>query len=592
MNVEPNQLRKKTGRGRRYFAVWLVLVGATFLVLLITMMLGAGGPRSFADWWAPALFLLANSLAVGTAVIGVWVVGRWLCCWRNLKWVLLAGGCLVGLVPLFYAEEDLRGWLTWTRFRHSQEAKGEAFSLASLVPAKVPDDENFALTPIVFTSYGKYMTREGKPIPEAKRDEQFAVRMRTPITLDWLGPTNCAGNRVKGTLTKLDCWQTYYRKLAARTNDFPVPAQAGSPAADVLLGLSKYDEVVEELRAACRLPYSRYPIFYDSDSPWSIMLPHLGVLKSCAQMLELRAVAHLQNGQADRALDDVQLGLQLADKVRTEPILISHLVRLAMVQLMLQPVWEGLAEHKWTDAQLVALEAELGKLNFCADYRLGIHCELAFQSDIFRILRRHPGKLKELEELRDLSGNKLIVGLPRGRSAYLIPAGWMYQNQLRCARAMVRYKMPVVEVSRGTFSPSLARRGEAAMAAETKIPGLFNQFERLLLPSLGRAVRRFAYGQASVNLARTAMALERYRLAQGGLPEALEALAPKFIATVPHDVIGGQPLKYLRETDGGFVLYSIGWNETDDDAEAAFNEDGSVDFEHGDWVWRSAAKAG
>ena len=30
--------------------------------------------------------------------------------------------------------------------------------LASLVPAKVPDDENFALTPIVFTSYGKVLT--------------------------------------------------------------------------------------------------------------------------------------------------------------------------------------------------------------------------------------------------------------------------------------------------------------------------------------------------------------------------------------------------------------------------------------------------
>ena len=437
----------------------------------------------------------------------------------------------------------------------------------------------------------EFWTREGKPIPADKRDEQFAVRMRTPITPDYPGPTNCAGDRVKGTLTKLDCWQSYYRKLAARTNDFPVPTQSGSPAADVLLALGKYDGVVEELRAACRLPYSRYPIYYDSDSPWSIMLPHLAVLKSCAQMPQLRAVAHLGNGQADKALEDVQLGLQLADKIHTEPILISHLVRLAMVQLMLQPVWEGLAGHKWTDAQLAALDAELGKLNFCADYRLGMQCELGFQSDIFRILRRHPGKLKELEDLRDLSGNKLGLGLPTGRSAYLIPAGWLYQNQVRCARAMVQYKMPMVDVSQGVFSPSLARRGEAAMAAETKIPGLFNQFERLLLPSLGAAVRRFAYGQASVNLARTAIALERYRLAQGAFPESLDALAPKFIAKLPHDVIGGQPLTYRREADGGFVLYSIGWNERADDAEPAFNQDGTVDLVNGDWVWRSAAKA-
>ena len=81
-----------------------------------------------------------------------------------------------------------------------------------------------------------------------------------------------------------------------------------------------------------------------------------------------------------------------------------------------------------------------------------------------------------------------------------------------------------------------------------------------------------------MNLARTAIALERCRLAQGAFPESLDALAPQFIAKVPHDVIGGKPLKYRREADGCFVLYSIGWNEKDDDGEAAFNQDGTVDI--------------
>ena len=53
--------------------------------------------------------------------------------------------------------------------------------------------------------------------------------------------------------------------------------------------------------------------------------------------------------------------------------------------------------------------------------------------------------------------------------------------------------------------------------------------ERLLLPALGNAVRKFAYGQASVDLARVAIALERYRLAHGEYPESLDALAPQFI---------------------------------------------------------------
>ena len=68
------------------------------------------------------------------------------------------------------------------------------------------------------------------------------------------------------------------------------------------------------------------------------------------------------------------------------------------------------------------------------------------------------------------------------------------------------------------------------------------------------------------------MALERCRLARGAFPESLDALAPQFIAKVPHDVIGGQPLKYRREADGSFVLYSVGWNEKDDGGVAGFQQ--------------------
>ena len=129
---------------------------------------------------------------------------------------MFAGGCLIALIALFYAEEDWRGWHAWNQFKHQWEAKGEQFNLASVVPPPVPDDQNFALTPIVFTSYGQILTREGKLIPAEKRDEHFVVRMRMPLTLDSPRPTNCAGDRVKGTFTRLDGWQRYYRELAGQ----------------------------------------------------------------------------------------------------------------------------------------------------------------------------------------------------------------------------------------------------------------------------------------------------------------------------------------------------------------------------------------
>jgi hypothetical protein len=84
-----------------------------------------------------------------------------------------------------------------------------------------------------------------------------------------------------------------------------------------------------------------------------------------------------------------------------------------------------------------------------------------------------------------------------------------------------------------------------------------------------------------VNEAQIACALERYHLAHGEYPETLDTLVPQLIEKLPHDIIGGQPLLYRRTGDGKFLLYSIGWNETDDDGTA------SDKMDQGDWVWKN-----
>jgi hypothetical protein len=100
------------------------------------------------------------------------------------------------------------------------------------------------------------------------------------------------------------------------------------------------------------------------------------------------------------------------------------------------------------------------------------------------------------------------------------------------------------------------------------------------IPNFSKACIAAARYQTEVNQAQIVCALERYRLANGDYPEALDALAPQFMQKIPHDVIGGQPLHYRRTTRQKFRLYSVGWNETDE---------GGVpgsDRAQGDWVWK------
>jgi hypothetical protein len=518
--------------------------------------------------------------------------------WSNPKRFLFALACLATLIALFYAEEDWRGWHAWNKFKHQWEAKGERFDRASIIPPTVPDDQNFALMPIVASSYSSMLDKNGHELKP--RNTNVVDRLKMSIYRDsgdsknW--PTN--GNWQKSKPTDLREWQQYYRNppSSAQTNDFPVASEPQSPAADVLLALSKYDSTIEELRQASLLPYSRFPLEYDKDNPAAILLPHLAALKRCSQVLQLRTIAELQNGQSDEALTDVKLMLRLADSMHTEPFLVSHLVRIAIVNLALQPVWEGLAEHKWSDVQLVELDQELGRSDLLSGYKTGMRGELVLcQGGIFDYLRHLPEQLPNMSGEGDFSLNSSAKIICR-----LIPSGWFYQNQLRCARPTLALYLPLADVNQGIVSPAATRHADAVVEADTKHRNLFNIMEKLFLPGLGKAVERFANEQNAVDMARVACALERYRLAHDEYPKSLDVLAPQFIAKLPHDIIGGQPsqgsgsasqpLHYRLTGNGQFVLYSVGWNETDDDGEVSLKENGSVDRDTGDWVWRYPPK--
>jgi hypothetical protein len=125
----------------------------------------------------------------------------------------------------------------------------------------------------------------------------------------------------------------------------------------------------------------------------------------------------------------------------------------------------------------------------------------------------------------------------------------------------------------------------------------YNFLAAIDTPNITRATQTLAHHQTLANEAQIVCALERYHLAHGEYPETLDALVPQFIGKLPHDIIGGQPLHYRRidppsqssgAASGKFLLYSVGWNETDDDGQIVLKPDGSEDWGKGDWVWGGA----
>lgn len=527
---------------------------------------------------------------------------------RRWKWFLLSLACLAALIAGFYLVENTRGKLAWERFKAQQEAKGEKFDYRAFVPPQVPWEQNFAMTPVVAGSYSRILDRQGHKI--SPQNTNVVNRLEMKYEAGHGEPTNGTGNWQKARKCNLEEWQRYYRNLAQPanasgtafatfkrpnntqfadrryggglsdiTNLFTVAPAPQTPAADVLLALSKYDATIEELRRAAALPESRFPLNYQEGNPFQILLPHLAPLKGCASVLRLRALAELDAGQSDAALADVCLALRLAQTVRSEPCLISQLVRISMLQITVQPIWEGVVDHRWTDDQLSQLERQLAGLDYAADYLAAMRAECAAQMATIDFLRRHPDQLFTMTDEND-NGQQLP-----GLVLQLLPSGWFYQNQLCSSKFVLEQLLPIIDARRQTFSPSATRQSEQALTAMRHTP--YTILCRMFNAGLTRSSLRFAYAQAVVNLSRTACALERCRLAQGKYPEALEVLAPQFISKVPGDPIDGQPLHYRLTDNGQFMLYSIGWNEKDDDGVVSLTKTGTVDLENGDWVWRA-----
>lgn len=64
-----------------------------------------------------------------------------------------------------------------------------------------------------------------------------------------------------------------------------------------------------------------------------------------------------------------------------------------------------------------------------------------------------------------------------------------------------------------------------------------------------------------------AFALAAYQADQKRYPQTLDALAPKYLASVPGDLFSGKALVY-RPSKGGYLLYSVGPNGEDDEGDS------------------------
>ncbi len=451
----------------------------------------------------------------------------------------------VTLIALFYAEENWRGKRAWEKCKSELAAKDVVLDWSAYIPPPVPDDQNIFKAP--------------------KMQEWFVGRGSTELSRRLSNPLAAAIGRGVNPITSVTAAREY------------------------LKWSDQFDVDFNLIREALKRPYARMEGSYEV--PYEMPIPSFVTLRAVAQTLTQRCHCFLLLNESEKALRELTLLHDICRFLEAEPsgkpmTLVAAMINVAITGLYTDTIADALSRGSWNEVQLAEIEKQLSGKNLLPDVLHGFQQEPAAVCRGLEILSaskrasmitffgsRQPTFWEQLKNPRYL----FIKWMPRG---------WVYQNMVALATA--RQKIITAFDSQNKFV--LPREAEARNRDLDDSENWTRPFTILVaiaLPNYAKTIRSLAQKQTEVNQALLACALERYRIANNEYPENLKALVPPFIEEIPRDVINGGALKYRLEKDGRYILYSIGWNETDDGGVRGTGKHG---WENGDWVWQLPAQ--
>lgn len=285
-------------------------------------------------------------------------------------------------------------------------------------------------------------------------------------------------------------------------------------------------------------------------------LPHLRQLKTLARISALQAVASAEHGQGDAWPQDVELQIQLARTLDDEPTIISHLVRNAIIRLAVKTTESSLNRANPRDQECKRLQeafADRAKTNLLQQAFVG---ERAMMIPTFRLC---------WQEIQSFSQNDEQGVRPRKPQRYSgkpNPFLWLTGFFERDLNFFLETMGACASLSALPPPQDLALTNYLDSANElAQRRGYI--FSGMLLPAYSRVVVRNESTKALVEVAETALAVERFRLARNRLPHSLAELVPEFLDCVSRDPFDGSELRY-KVLEQGYVVYCVDADGHDD----------------------------
>jgi hypothetical protein len=329
------------------------------------------------------------------------------------------------------------------------------------------------------------------------------------------------------------------------------------------------------MREAVKRPYARME--GDYSDPTRIPLPNYSNIRAVAQTLAQRAQCYLLLGQPDKALHELTLLNDLRRITESAPTgkpmsLAAAMINVALTGMYVDAIADGFGLHAWKEPQLAVLQKQLKQINLAPPVKESFHGE---QVGVCRTFQTTMAQF----QIQPVLNATLWQKIKYAESSTFM-RGFFYFSIINVVK-IDQIVVDSIDPSQKIVSlPKMAEfQREDDKLQHYHFWHMYQLLAIIAVPNWTKAIQTFAFNQTKADEAQIVCALERYHLAHGNYPKTLDELMPQFIDKLPHDIIGGQPLKY-RQINDQFLLYSIGWNETDDGGQ--FNSS----YDQADWIWQ------
>lgn len=321
----------------------------------------------------------------------------------------------------------------------------------------------------------------------------------------------------------------------------------------------------ELLRDGIRRESCRFQLAWDQGL--NMNLSHLTIIHGLSRDTSVKALVEVREGRGREAWETMEVGLQAADILRDEPLLISQLLRIAQLSVAMATIRAAVATAPPTAEQAQTLIGQLQAFDLVPRVARCLDGErlLAFDWMRQRPLGEVVGGCHTLSETDWKTYAKLrLAGLLWAPVRDLDLAAYL---RIMRGYAEAPKRPPRAWLTAYDEDPSVPRY--CVMTAQT-------------VPSIGSVWHKVALVLADRAVTETGLLLLTHKGRHGAYPETLDELDADLKAAPPIDPLTGEPLAYHREGDG-FVLYSVGKNLTDDGGSEELMKEYSATM---DIVWR------